>query len=1478
MYSKLRDEAFISAGKEKEGNLTNEELTGFIMMAASSGYDGRAILSAIAELDSIASSAGDRDTLERAYEGQAVDADWKRLLPYADAVNKELSSIISDGIFRDEGLGLGVSEDPDNSNDEPPKEEEQSQEESPASLNQDARENVSRDFEKTASLISELALHIAIGEEDAILELIFRALAEEAGAEYPALRELTGELISNAKDAGFSDDDFREGNEDLVAYIKDQYLSRRWDDAFVKGDEMDGYKELLSASSMLGSDEGQTYFLTDGDIEDMIATGRTKENGERELRLVTDYSVFDERHAFSDGGIMSERLFGPLSGSACQCGACRSESAAESREGTACPKCGSAILSRKSRSELFAAAYSEAPLLFGRENIIAAMLGPDNIPNINILYSMERGEHRYATEVTINAEHNWSFRIIKVPDGGFKSPEDGKTHAYFYGSEGIEKALEVLGTEQIAIIAKEDGKTVKKLVPKAFMNAFRLLSEATERGEKPLGEKERESNRNIFLGNPTLAQNVFLAVRSMIMRRGGRSVDFLLHYLPITPPGTRPINDINGSSDMGARNEAYMNILKPIIMRNSLKEKGIDSQKEILRLDGMIASGFDEYRKYARDQITSKTGLVKGRMLSTRSDKVVRAVIVPDAETEGTAMLREAGVKDITERDVVGIPRHGARKMYEDEIRAKLRKEYGLSPIEIQQELNKRAGTMEIDENGNMRRCLADRTLDEIIINGGRGQLVLYTRQPTISAGSIQAGYVYLTDDDAIHIHPLITDAIAGDFDGDTMLAIKIMTKTAREEAKRLMRRNIVLDGSYKSLITPKLISLYGLNRLTAGLEFGISPSKIIMDDQKRAKDAGLIDENGFTEVPVSVLFHHIIPESIGAELTLEEGKTYKAGTVYGRDKDGKELRAPESMKIIERGGNIYAVTDYTDSVMVPAGRKVSEGVVDEGKAMFSSAIPESFESTEYVIELLRDKRIPYNMPIYMNGALTSPGREWVRSVLPEWAEIPENGFSKKTLGAVLECIIEKYGGDKAARDLMTQVAVDLENIGAEAVNLFGTGVSYQDFPTVAPVDMTRLYGRESERNAERRLLDSERSLMSKHGKRAPDDIREYLIRQYGEDGYKKRIKEETEAEAYREYEKIAGENADLMGKAIEKKKDSVIGTVISAGIKSRNFLAAMVDTPTTTDYNDSPMAALGGSLVYGTYGIRQSLQAEIAAKNNNKTIGVDTLGSERNRDSSRMDGALYEEGDCGSTESLEVDIRESSPLVDEIIGRTAAEDVSAKNGSVIIKKGEYFTRDKLLRAMHDNDGRVAVRHRSALTCRCEGVCSACAGDNRLMQLKDGENIGILAVSALYAPLSQETMNRAKLGGQVENGMEKIKRIKRGTGIATEGVSAKMAAQMESDLILSEIPGFNPLFAEVYAKHCVMSVGRDHLMKPLWEGKSTDQGRVIRETALLRLSESSVAGMRDAFEIFGSGNGRAVRISDAESRKKAKEARENLRG
>jgi DNA-directed RNA polymerase subunit beta' len=145
---------------------------------------------------------------------------------------------------------------------------------------------------------------------------------------------------------------------------------------------------------------------------------------------------------------------------------------------------------------------------------------------------------------------------------------------------------------------------------------------------------------------------------------------------------------------------------------------------------------------------------------------------------------------------------------------------------------------------------------------------------------------------------------------------------------------------------------------------------------------------------------------------------------------------------------------------------------------------------------------------------------------------------------------------------------------------------------------------------------------------------------------------------------------------------------------------------------------------------------------------------------------------DCGTVDSIEVNALIEGgeiiePLVDRIVGRFAAEDVSDPfTGEILVPANTEIDEDTAQRI--EDRGIEHVKVRSMLTCESrDGVCAMCYGRNlatgQLVEV--GEAIGIIAAQSIGEPGTQLTMRTFHIGGTASRVVEQTTQVAKKSGL-----------------------------------------------------------------------------------------------------------------
>ena len=129
---------------------------------------------------------------------------------------------------------------------------------------------------------------------------------------------------------------------------------------------------------------------------------------------------------------------------------------------------------------------------------------------------------------------------------------------------------------------------------------------------------------------------------------------------------------------------------------------------------------------------------------------------------------------------------------------------------------------------------------------------------------------------------------------------------------------------------------------------------------------------------------------------------------------------------------------------------------------------------------------------------------------------------------------------------------------------------------------------------------------------------------------------------------------------------------------------------------------------------------------------------------------------DCGTERALEMRaiVQGGSTIAslgERILGRTLAEDITTKDGTIIVAKGTLL--DEAGVARIEAAGTQSARIRSPLVCAAEqGVCATCYGRDlaRGTPVNIGEAVGVIAAQSIGEPGTQLTMRTFHIGGAAQ--------------------------------------------------------------------------------------------------------------------------------
>lgn len=305
---------------------------------------------------------------------------------------------------------------------------------------------------------------------------------------------------------------------------------------------------------------------------------------------------------------------------------------------------------------------------------------------------------------------------------------------------------------------------------------------------------------------------------------GNDPKNMILRIVPVTPPDTRPIIQLDGArfttSDIN-------NFYRRIIIRNERLKKVIalrapsiilNNEKRMLQevVDALfdnssrkkpIAAKDKRPLKSLTDRLKGKQGLFRQNLLGKRVDYSGRSVIIVGPELK----MYE-----------VGIPAIMILKLFKPFIIRELIKRYDDNGVEVKPiATNIKVAEQMIREQNDYIWDIVNRIIKE--------RPVLLNRAPTLHRLGIQAFEPKVIEGKAIRLHPLVTTAFNADFDGDQMAVHVPISKEAVAEARSIMLASWHILGPKdgKPVVTPTQDMVLGIYYLTT--------------EAKKAKGEGVI-------------------------------------------------------------------------------------------------------------------------------------------------------------------------------------------------------------------------------------------------------------------------------------------------------------------------------------------------------------------------------------------------------------------------------------------------------------------------------------------------------------------------------------------------------------------------------------------------------------------------------------------------------------
>ncbi len=523
------------------------------------------------------------------------------------------------------------------------------------------------------------------------------------------------------------------------------------------------------------------------------------------------------------GGLMCQRIFGPVHKGVCACG--KFHKGHEKRL-IECPECKVIICDPRERRRRFGHIELAAPVVhpWYRQHIATLLsIPPRKLDQIIdcLAYMITRpGKSGYKKSEVINRTEYFKYTLEAKEDSGFEAST---------GAKLIARMLEDLDLH--ALIKDLRARTPSRRVNKRLMLA-RDLSNSGSSPRSMLIENllvlPPDLRPVIVFDDGTTASSDLNDLYSRIIHRNNRLRIFC------------------GMYDYEGKNEG---ICAPdVVIANEMRllQEAVDALINNEKRGGATNRFGKKVLKSLSGMIEKKEGRIRRNLLGKRVDYSGRSVIAPGPDLK----LNQCG-----------LPLDLAMDMFRPFVYGRLRRIGYASSL-------KHARTM-VEE----RVPAALEALEYEIAE----KTVLLNRAPSLHRMSIQAFSPVLVTGRAIRLHPLVCSAFNADFDGDQMGVHIPVTLEAQIESTLLMLsvNNIISPANGKLSVSPSqdiVIGVYYLTKNRANVK-GTGKCFADKDDVLMAYDREIVDLQAVVRVRIDdqlvetttgrVLFSEIFPPEI---------------------------------------------------------------------------------------------------------------------------------------------------------------------------------------------------------------------------------------------------------------------------------------------------------------------------------------------------------------------------------------------------------------------------------------------------------------------------------------------------------------------------------------------------------------------------------------------------------------------------------------
>jgi DNA-directed RNA polymerase subunit beta' len=509
-------------------------------------------------------------------------------------------------------------------------------------------------------------------------------------------------------------------------------------------------------------------------------------------------------------GLFCERIFGPIKDWCCSCGKYKRERP----PGFRCEKCGVEVTRSSVRRERMGHIELAVPVAhpwFARSapSIIAILLDLSTRElrtllsySASIVLEIEEAQRAEVLERLSPSDEMYAA-LTGLAVGTFLSEEQYRALSRNCrlafragtGAEAVRERLEDLDLQQMVYALREAIKVDPQHQKKA-MKRLQIVSAFLESGIDP----------------------TFM----------------ILDVIPVLPPELRPLVPLGGgrfaASDVNSLYERVLHRNNRIkkFMANGAPDPILNHEKRLLQ--EAVDALFDNAHcprpvlgtrrrplKSLTDTLKGKEGRFRRNLLGKRVDYSGRSVIVGDA----TLSLHQCG-----------LPTKICLELFKPFLIRKL--------VERNYAPSVRVAKRMIERTERHDPVIWD-TLSEVL----HGKVVLLNRAPTLHRLSIQAfEVVWMSDSNAIRLHPCVCSSFNADFDGDQMAVHLPLSDAAQAEARALMlsTRNLRSPATGEPTISISQEMVLGLFYLTEERPSAKGRIFADIDEALLALERGVID------------------------------------------------------------------------------------------------------------------------------------------------------------------------------------------------------------------------------------------------------------------------------------------------------------------------------------------------------------------------------------------------------------------------------------------------------------------------------------------------------------------------------------------------------------------------------------------------------------------------------------------------------------